>query len=142
MLARVGALERDRPPGIRVHRADVDLVAMALGARGPVVADRERQEVEHEVRVRNLIVRADEATSLEVVRRTGPTPQEEPLGADEWAAPELRRRRLHRDRLQALVLDVHLEVVLEVAAYAGNVGDDVDPESLEVGPRPDPGEEQ
>ena len=38
------------------------------------------------------------------------------------------RRRLHRDRLQRLVLDVDLEVVLEVGADTGQVGHDRDAE--------------
>ena len=66
---RVRRADADRPPRIGVHRPDVHLVAVAARGCGPVVADRERQEVEHQVRIGDVLVAADEAAGLEVVRR-------------------------------------------------------------------------
>ena len=54
---------------------------MALRS-GAVVADRQRQEVEHQVRVGDLVVAADEAARLEVVRRAWAAAEQQPLEAD------------------------------------------------------------
>ena len=110
----------------------MDLVAVPARRRGPVVADRERQEVEHQVRIRHLVVAAHEPAALEVVRRARATPEEQPLEADPRTPPP-GQRRLHRDGLRGAVLDVDLEVVLEVRADAGQVRHHVDPERLERG---------
>ncbi len=138
MVVRIGRLERDRSARVRVHRPDVDLVAVARRAGAAVVADGQRQEVEHQVRVRDVVVGAGEPAALEVVRRTRPAPEEQPLRPDERPTPQLRRGRLHRHRLERPVLDVDLEVVLEVRADARQVRDDRDPERLEVRRPPDP----
>ena len=84
----------------------------------------------------------DETAALEMVRGARSRAKEHPLGADERSPPELRRRRLHRDRAQALVLHVHLEVVLEVAPDAGKVGQDIDAEVRELGGRSDARQQQ
>ena len=101
------------------------LVAVTAGGRRAVVADRDGQEVEHQVRIRDLVVAADEPARLEVVRRTGPGAEEQPLEPDPGPVAPLHRRR-HRDGLLGPVLDVDLEVVLQVLADAGQVVHDVD----------------
>ena len=118
----------------------MDLVAVPGRAGAPVVADRQRQEVEHEVRVGDLVVGPGEPAALEVVGRARPAPQEEPLRPDERPPPQLRRRRLHRHRLERLVLDVDLEVVLQVRPDPGQVGDDRDAEGAEIVGPPHPGQ--
>ncbi len=137
MIVRIRRLERHRSPRVGIHRPDVDLVAVPRRPGAAVVADRQRQEVEHQVRIGDVLVAADEPAALEVVGRPGPAAQEQPLRADERPAPQLRRRRLHRDRLERAVLDVDLEVILEVGADARHVGDDRDAERLEVRRPPD-----
>ena len=97
--------------------------------------------MEHEVRVGDLVVAADEPARLEVVRRAGPGAEEEPLEADERLPVPLQRRR-DRDGLLGAVLDVDLEVVLQVLADAREVVDDVDPERLELARVADAGELQ
>ena len=118
------------PAGVGVHRADVDLVAVALG-RGPVVADRHRQEVVHEVGVGHVLVGADEAAALEVVGGPGPAAAQQPRRAHPRAVAPLQRRR-HRHRLLGAVLDVDLEVVLEVLADRRHVLHHVDAERLQL----------
>ncbi len=110
----------------------MDLVSVALRAGRPVVPDGQRQEMEHQVRVGDVVVAADEPAALEVVGRPRTRPQEQPLRPDERPSPSLRGRRLHRDRLQAAVLDVHLEVILQVLADSGQIGHDGDVERLQV----------
>ena len=101
----------------------------------PVVADRERQEVEHQVRVGDVVVAAREPAALEVVGGSGPAAQEQPLGPDERPAPFLGGRRLHRNGLEALVLDVDLEMILEMVADAREIGHDRDAKALEIAGR-------
>ena len=115
------------------------LVAVLVGRLRPVVADRERKEVEHEVRVRDVLVRADEAPGLEVIRRARPAAEEQPARADLRASP-LLQRGLHRDRLRGGVLDVDLEMVLQVLANRRQVLHDLDPELRQVCGVPDTGE--
>ncbi len=139
MDGRVGRGDLHGAAGVGVHRPDVDLVAVAALRSRAVVADRERQEVEHEVRIGDLVVAPDEAAALEVVRRAGAAAEEQPLESDPRLAP-IGERRLHRDRLRALVLDVDLEMVLEVLADAGQVVDDRDPDGLQLRGIADAGE--
>ena len=95
-----------------------------------VIADRDRQEMEHQIRIGDAVVAARESAALEVVRRAGAFAQEEPLRADERTLP-FRQRGLEGYRLGAGVLDVDLQVVLQVFPHSRNTGDCVDAEFLE-----------
>ncbi len=79
VVVRVGRLERDRAAGVGIHRPDVDLVAVTGRAGAAVVADGQRQEVEHQVRVGDVVVAPREPAALEMVRRARSAPQEQPL---------------------------------------------------------------
>ena len=79
MHARVGARDLHRAARVRVHRADVHLVAVVARGRRAVVAHRDRQEVEHQVRVRDVVVAAREPAALEVVRGARAAAEEQPL---------------------------------------------------------------
>jgi hypothetical protein len=131
MDARIGGADLHRAARVGGHRPDVHLVAVPARRLRAVVADRERQEVEHEVRPADLVVRADEAAALEVVRGAGPAAEEEPAEEDARPVAPLHRRR-DRDGLRGAVLDVDLEVVLEVLADPRQVVDDVDPERAQL----------
>ena len=137
VLVGVARLQRHRAAHVGVHRPDVHLVAVLGGRPGAVVPDGDRQEVEHQVRVVDVVVAADEPAGLEVVGRPDAAAQEQPLGADARLVAVLEPGA-DRDRLLGGVLDVDLEVVLEVAADPGQVGDDRDAEPLEVGRVPMP----
>src|SRR5439155_18949963 len=89
------------------------------------------QEVEHQVRVDHVVVAAGEAAALEVVGGPRAAAQEQPLRADHGAVAPLQRGRDRHRQLRA-VLDVHLQVVLQVLAHAGQVGDHVDAERGQV----------
>ena len=99
------------------------LEAVCLDRIAAVVVHRQRDEVVLQVRPGELLAAADEAAGLEVVRRGDPGPFQVPLDADgRLVVPQ--QRRVERDRLQAFVLQVHLEVVLQVLADAGAVDHD------------------
>ena len=115
--ARVRAGDPAGAAGVGVHRADVHLVAVAGRGRRAVVAHRDGQEVEHQVRVVDVVVAADEATGLEVVGRAGAAARKSHCAPIPGAAP-FGQVRLHRHRLRARVLDVDLQVILEVLADA------------------------
>ena len=117
---RVARGDLDRAPGVRIHRPDVHLVTMAAGRRGTVVADGDRQEVEHQVRIAHVLVAPDESARLEVVRRPWAVTQEQPPGADARAVAPLERGG-DRHRELGRELDIDLEVILEVRADAGQV---------------------
>jgi hypothetical protein len=109
----------------------VDLVAVAAGRDRAVIADRDRQEVEHQVGVGHIVVAAREAAALEVVGGARAAAEEQPVGADPRPGSP-SERRLDGDRLLAAVLDIHLEVILHVLAHARQVGHRVDTEALEL----------
>ena len=131
VLLGVARDDPDAAAGVGVHGADVHLVAVALGGHAAVVADRDRQEVEHQVGVVDVVVAAGEATALEVVGGAEPAAVEEPLVADAGTLVPPQARR-DGDRLLGGVLDVDLEVVLEVLTDAGQVVDQVDAEAGKV----------
>jgi hypothetical protein len=87
--------------------------------------------VEHQIRVRHVVVATDEATGLEVVGGSRAPAQEQPLRADPRVAP-LRQVRLHGHGLRAGVLDVHLEVVLQVLAHSRQVLDRIDTQGAQA----------
>ncbi len=122
---RVGGGDLHRAARVGVHRPDVHLVTVPARRRRAVVADGDRQEVEHQVRVGDFVVAAHEPAALEVVRRAGSPAQEQPLGADEGSPPHLQLR-LQRHRLLAGVLHVDLEVILQVPADGRQVVHDGD----------------
>ena len=82
VLPRVARPDPHPAAGVGVHRADVDLVAVALGRRRAVVPDRDRQEVEHQVGVVDVLVAAGEAAALEVVGGAEPGAVDQPVVAD------------------------------------------------------------
>ena len=84
---------------------------------------------------------ADEGGALELVRGAEPGLGEQPLRPDPRHAGVVVVA-VERDRLQALHLDVELEVVLQVRADAGAVGDDRDAVLGEVRRRADAREHQ
>ena len=127
MHRRVGGGDPHAAPGAGVHRPDVHLVPVPARRGRPVVADRHRQEVEHQVRVPDLVVAPGEPAALEVVGRPGPAAAKQPPRAHRGPVAPLQRRR-HRDRLLARVLDIDLQVVLQVLAHPRQVGHHVDAE--------------
>ena len=84
-----------------------------------------------EIGVGDLLVGANEASRFEVVGGRCSATKEQPLKAQPRLPPPLQLR-LHGDWKTAGMLDVDLQVVLEVAADAGEVVHDVDVEPGEV----------
>ncbi len=127
---RVRAPDPHVTAGVGIHRTDVHLIAVALGRGRAVVPDRDRQEVEHQVGVVDVLVAAREPAALEVVGGTEATAVEQPLVGDPGPFAPLETGR-DRDRLLRGVLDIDLEVVLQVLPHPGRVVDHVDAESTE-----------
>ena len=105
---------------------------MPAGRGRSVVADRDGQEVEHQVGIGHVVVAPDKAAGLEVVGRPWPAAREQPPGTDHRPVAPLQRGG-HRDRQLGPVLDVHLQEVLQVLAHPGQAGDHVDAVCGEVG---------
>ena len=82
VLARVGRFNLYGTTRVGVHRADMHLVAVATLRHGAVVADGEWQEMEHQVRVIDILVAAHKAARLEMVGGGRAAPEEQPLEAD------------------------------------------------------------
>src|SRR5690625_5759501 len=75
----------------------MDLVPVPFGWCRAVVTDRDGKEVEHQVRVGDLLVGADETAGLEVVGDSR-TATEQPLKSNNRGAPPCEHRR-ERNRL-------------------------------------------
>src|SRR5690606_6104395 len=127
----VDRLDLDTAPDVRVHRSDVDLVAVRYLDLRAVVTHRDRQEVEHQVRVVDHVVTAHEPTGLEVVGRRGAGAGQQPLQTDLRTVAQ-HERGVEGHRLLAGVLHVDLEVVLEVLTDTGQILHDRDAERLQV----------
>ena len=121
-LARVDRPQPDPAGRRRAHRADVRLEAVLIHLFLAVVRDRDRQEVVLEVGVADARAAADEAARLEMIGGAEPRAEEKPLDADPAHRQQVLRR-VERDRLRARVLHVGFDVVLQVLADSGNVGD-------------------
>ena len=98
--ARVGRGDPHGPPRVGAHRPDVDLVAVVPPPARAVVADRQRQEVEHQVGVGDVVVAAREAAPSKWFVAPGPRRRN-----SHWKPIHGRRhvaeRGLHRHRLGA-----------------------------------------
>ena len=117
------------------------LVAVTGGRRRPVVADRHRQEVKHQVRVVDVVVAATEPATLEVIRRADAVALQQPLRADA-EPPRPRDRGIDGHRQPVRELHVDFEMVLQVFADSGQVDDGPDAEGFEQGGTADAGELQ
>ncbi len=135
----VGGAQPDPPAGGRARGAGVDLEA--VGRPQPVVAHRQRQEVELHVGPGDVGTRAQEGRGLELVRGAGARAGQQPARADRRLA-EQGPVAVQADRALARHLHVDFHVVLQVRADAGAVGDDVDAVAPEFGPRTDSREHQ
>src|SRR5690625_5231176 len=94
----------------------MDLVPVPFGWCRAVVTDRDGKEVEHQVRVGDLHVGADETAGLEVVGDSR-TATEQPLKSDNRGPPPCEHRR-ERNRLFTRVLDVDLQMILKVLTHS------------------------
>ena len=104
---------------------------VALGGLAAVVADGDRQEVEHQVGPADLVVAADEPAGLEVVGGADTPTPEEPLRTDPGLVTVGQPRR-DRHRLGGGVLDVDLEVVLQVGTHAGQLDPGLDADGAQL----------
>ena len=125
----------------RAHRPHVGLEAVALGGGLAVVAHGEGQEVVLDVRVLHAGAGADEAAGFEVVGGAEAIPEQEPARADQALGDKVPVA-VERDRLAALHLQVDLQMVLQVGADAGPVGDHIDAVLLQVLAGADAGEHE
>ncbi len=96
------------------------LEAVLFHRVGAVVVNCHRQEVILNVRPLELLAAADKPTRLEVVARPHAGTAKQPLGANLRLVPPLQGR-VEGDRLFAFVLEIHLQVILQVFAHAGQV---------------------
>ncbi len=129
---RVAGRDLDGAASVGVHRPDVHLVSVTTGGGAAVVANCDRQEVEHQIRIGRFFVAAYEPASLEVVGGTEASAAEQPLRTDDRPPPPGETRR-DGNRLLGGVLDVDLEVILEVIANARKVRDGLDAQGLQLG---------
>ena len=100
--------------------------------RGAVVAHGHREEVEHQVRIGDVVVAPGKPSAFEMVGRRQALLEQDPLQPDPRAVPPLQPGR-HRHGLGAGVLHVHLQVVLKVLAHARQPMADRNARGLQVG---------
>ena len=83
-----------------------------------VVVNRHRQEVILNIRPRKRLPAANKPARFKLVAGADAGPAEQPFSANFRLIPPLQRR-IERHRLLALVLQIHLQVVLQVFTDAG-----------------------
>ncbi|MNS75696.1 hypothetical protein D3C72_1092230 [compost metagenome] len=114
------------------------LEAVRLDRVGAVVIDRHRQEVILQVGPVEFGIAADETAGFELVAGADAGAQEQPFGADRRLVVQLQCRG-QRDRLLALVLQVHFQMILQVGADAGQVVHQIDVQAAQQVGRADAG---
>src|SRR5262245_57448926 len=85
---------------------------------------------------------ADEATRLEMIGGADACPKERPFNSDEELTQRVLQYGIQRDRLQATVLHISFDVVLQVLADTRQALHDSDPVLPKMIRRSDPGEHQ
>src|SRR5262245_15630936 len=118
------------------------LEAMTRLRRAAVVARRDRQEVILQVRMLDAGAAADEAAGLEMVGRTDAAAEECPLDADQQLAQRVLQYWVERYRLQAAMLHVGLDVILQILADAREIMHDGDAVPSQMVRRPDAGQHE
>ena len=119
-ILRQWRADGDPPPAARLIRADVDLKAVSVKGRAPVIAHGRGQKVVLDVRPLHSLVRADKGAGLEVIGRAEAglgqhPPRPYPRLAERVQPP------VERDRLGAAVLEVYFQMVLQIGAHPGQV---------------------
>ena len=112
------------------------LKPMAPDRRLAIIAHRNGQEVELDIGIVDASARPHKATAFELVRGPRTGPREKPARADVGFADKAPVF-VQADRLARGHLDVNLEVVLQVRADARPVGDNLDPQVVQVARRAD-----
>ena len=112
------------------------LEAVLAGERRAVIGDRHRQEVELDVGIAHAGARADEAAGLEMIGGAEAAPAQQPVQPDHARATR-PVWPIERDRLLRGDLEIELQMVLQILADAGPVGDDVDAERAQLRRRAD-----
>ena len=117
------------------------LETVSTRGRAPVIAHGGWQEVVLDVGVLHAWRRTHEGGRLEMVGRAEPALEQQPARPDQRLGERVQHR-VKGDRLDRFLLDVEFEVVLQIAADAGPVGDDRDAFRAQLLRRPDAGEQQ
>ena len=111
------------------------------GRNLPIIAHSDGQEMVLQVGVLHAGAAADEPCGFELVRRTRPGPVEHPSRADIGLAQKVPIAR-EAHRLGRGHLDVKLQMILQVLAHAGPVGDQRDAMFGQMRGWPDPRQHQ
>ncbi len=138
---RIGGIDADVPPAFRFVRPDMDLKAVPVESGIAVVAHRGGQEMILNVRPLQAGLRPDESAAFEVIGRTQARFEEEPACADQELAERVQLT-VQRDRLGAAELEIDFQVVLKIAADAGQIVHHIDTGRLQHLGRTDTGQLQ
>ena len=87
--------------------------------------------MDHQIWVGDGFVAAHKTAGFEVIRRCRPTAHQQPAKSDPGLVPPVEGR-LHRDRLGAGVLYVHLQMVLQILTDTGQRVNDLDAVFLQM----------
>ena len=141
-LCRIGRSEPHPAAALRAHRPDMRLKPMALRQRLAVIGHGERQEVVLQIRI------VDAGRGCARSRRISkwfvapePVMAQQPAHADPRLG-QRAHRRIERDRLATLHLEIEFQMVLQVLAHAWQLLHHLDAERAQFLGRPDPGQLQ
>ena len=110
---------------------------MSSGWRGSIIADRQGQKMKHQVGVSHLIIASRKPSCFKMIGGCRALSKEKPLKTDPRFIPPTQSR-LHRNRLGARVLHIHLQMVLQVFSHSREFLNDFDTQGLKVFRVPDP----
>ena len=116
----------------------MQLKAMAFGWRRAIIADRHRQEVILNIRIRHALIRPDKAQGFKMIGRPRPCFGKQPLRANPRFGKQVEIF-IKRDRLQAFHLKIHFQMILQVFTDAAAIGNRRDAMGFQQSRRPNAG---
>ncbi len=119
-IAGIGGTQAHKPARLGAHGPDVNLEAVGRRRGFAIVAHRYGKKVILHIGILHSGTGANEGAGFEMVGGAEPALEQEPFESNA-AFRKQTKLGIQRDRQQALVLEVNLQVIMEIFTHAGEM---------------------